>query len=734
MSSQNKPLTPRDAFWKALFNADSIAVIGAKDVPGSWGLDAIRAAAASARVKAGRRVYAVNPNASEVFGIKCHDTILDIEDAVDLAIIVVPAAIVPRVFWQCAEKGVKAAVIVSAGFAEVDEEGTRLQAEVVAIARKAGIHFVGPNCIGHADLHSHVASAGPAGMIPAGPLALLSQSGTLGASIMQTAAGRGIGLSKMVSTGNEADLHLEDYLEYIASDDDTRIIAAYIEGLREGRRFYNLAREITARKPIVAMKSGTTGEAAKAARSHTGALAGSDEVYTAAFKQAGVIRAEDEGELCDMVQALLNLPLPRGNRVAILTMGGGFGVVAAEICEKEGLKITTLESATLKKLGAVLPPRWSHGNPIDLVGVRPMPGDNTIISCLSILLADNNVDCVISLQPPVMTIRGPIDDIKPEQLRAMQEENEKNLKILDREIKKRNKPMVFINRLTFSLPPERDDAPSTSTPKLTEYTHSRRAARIVRSLAWYSKYLEDRKNVAVRGDAGKEQESLPVPEQQQTKLLTEVEAKDLLRKVGIPVIETRLARTKKEAISLSKEIGFPVVMKIVSPDIVHKSDIGGVVLGLSSATQVGRAYREMMSSVKQKQPGAGIEGLSVQKMAPPGVEIIIGMNRDLQFGPVIMFGLGGILVEVLKDVAFRLVPVSRLDAAEMVREIKGYALLQGYSGQKPVDISRLEEIIVEISDFIESNPQIEELDLNPLVASGKSIVALDARIVINTNV
>jgi len=734
MSSQIKPTAPRDVFWKALFNADSIAVIGAKDVPGSWGLDAIRAAAASARAKAGRRVYAVNPNATEVFGIKCHDTILDIEDTVDLAIIVVPAAIVPQVFRQCAEKGVKAAVIVSAGFAEVDEEGARLQAEVVAIARKAGIHFVGPNCIGHADLHSHVASAGPAGMIPAGPLALLSQSGTLGASIMQTAAGRGIGLSKMVSTGNEADLHLEDYLEYIASDDDTRIIAAYIEGLREGRRFYNLAREITARKPIVAMKSGTTGEAAKAARSHTGALAGSDEVYTAAFKQAGVIRAEDEGELCDMVQALLNLPLPRGNRVAILTMGGGFGVVAAEICEKEGLKITTLESATLKKLGAVLPPRWSHGNPIDLVGVRPMPGDNTIISCLSILLADNNVDCVISLQPPVMTIRGPIDDIKPEQLRAMQEENEKNLKILDRKIKKRNKPMVFINRLTFSLPPERDDAPSTSTPKLTEYTHSRRAARIVRSLAWYSKYLEDRKNVAVRGDAGKEQESLPVPEQQQTKLLTEVEAKGLLRKAGIPVIETRLARTKKEAISLSKEIGFPVVMKIVSPDIVHKSDIGGVVLGLSSATQVGRAYREMMSSVKQKQPGAGIEGVSVQKMAPPGVEIIIGMNRDLQFGPVIMFGLGGILVEVLKDVAFRLVPVSRLDAAEMVREIKGYALLQGYRGQKPVDISRLEEIIVEISDFIESNPQIEELDLNPLVASGKSIVALDARIVINTNV
>jgi acetyltransferase len=730
-SPNNQPEIP-DAFWKALFNADSIAVIGAKDVLGSWGMDAIRAAAASARAKSGRRVYAVNPNASEVMGIKCHHTILDIEDTVDLAIIVVPAVIVPQVFRQCAEKKVKAAVIVSAGFAEVDVEGARLQSEVVAIARQAGIHFVGPNCIGHADLHSHVASAGPAGTIPAGPMALLSQSGTLGASIMQTAAGRGIGLSKMVSTGNEADLHLEDYLEYIASDDDTRIIAAYIEGLREGRRFYNLAREITIRKPVVAMKAGTTGEAAKAARSHTGALAGSDEVYTAAFKQSGVIRAEDEEELCDMVQALLNLPLPRGDRVAILTMGGGFGVVAAEICEKEGLKIAFLEPATLEKLSAVLPPRWSHGNPVDLVGVRPLPGDRTVISCLSILLADNNVDCVISLQPPVITIRGPIGDVKPEQLRAMQEDNENILKILGREIKKNNKPMVFINRLSFNLPPERDDAPSTSKIKLTEYTHPRRAARIIRSLAWYQKYLEDRKDMAVRVSVHKEHKRLPISKGRDTKLLTEVEAKELLRRAGIPAIETHLARTKKEAVSLSKEIGFPVVMKIVSPDIVHKSDIGGVVLGLSSAAQVGRAYTRMISSVRQRKPGARIEGVSVQKMAPSGVEIIIGMNRDPQFGPVIMFGLGGILVEVLKDVAFRLVPVSRLDAAEMVREIKGYALLRGYRGQKPVNISRLEEIIVKISNFIEDNPQIEELDLNPLTASGKSITALDARIVISS--
>jgi acyl-CoA synthetase (NDP forming) len=732
MSSANKSQNNNDSFWQALFAAESIAVIGAKEVPGSWGMDAMRAAVASAKAAKGRRVYAINPHLPEVLGVKSYDTILDIPGAVDLAIIVVPAAVVPRVFRQCAQKKVKAAVIISAGFAEADKAGARLEAELVAVAREAGIHFVGPNCVGHADMHSHVASAGAAGMIPPGPLALLSQSGTLGASIMQIAASRGIGLSKLISTGNEADLHLEDFLEYVARDDNTRIIGTYIEGLREGRRFYNLAREITARKPVIAMKSGTTRESARAARSHTGALSGSDEIYNAAFRQAGVIRAEDEEELCDLVMALLNLPLPRGNRVAILTMGGGFGVVAAEVCEREGLTMATLEPGTLKKLSGVLPSRWSHSNPVDLVGIRPMPGDDTVFSCLRFLLTDRNVDCVISLLPPIATVHGPVRDIKPEQLRAMQEENERNLKILDEEVKKHKKPMVFVRRLSFSPPPGSNSVPAPPKSTLTEYSHPRRAARVMRSLAWYRKYLEDRKSGPTARVHEESDKSTRLKGQGPGKLLNEVEAKELLKKAGIPVIETRLAKTKKEAVLLSKELGFPVVIKIISPDIVHKSDVGGVVLGLSSAAQVGRAYSQVISSVKENLPDARIKGISVQKMAPPGVEIIIGMNRDPQFGPAIMFGLGGVLVEVLKDVAFRLVPVSRLDAAEMVREIKGYALLQGYRGQEPVDIKRLEEVIVKVSEFIEDNPQIEELDLNPLVASGDSIVAVDARIVMNT--
>ena len=489
MNTSESKIFRGSSFWRSLFNADSIAVIGAKNAMGSWGHDAMRASLASARAKAGRQVYAVNPNEAEVLGVKSYKSILDIPGPVELAIIVVPAQIVPQVFRQCAEKKVKAAVVISAGFAEADGNGARLEAEVRAIAKGGGIRFTGPNCNGHADMHTRIASVGFADRIPAGPMALLSQSGTLGASIMQIAASRGIGLSKFVSTGNEADLHLEDYLEYMGQDEDTRVIAAYIEGLREGRRFFNLAKGITKKKPIVVMKSGTTGASAKAAKSHTGALSGTDTVYAAAFKQAGVIRVEDEEELCDTVLALCNLPLPRGNRVAILTIGGGFGVVTAEVCEKEGLEITNLEQQTLKKLSAILPSRWIPGNPVDLVGIRPTGGDNTGDACLQLLLEDKNVDGIISLLPPMVIPPGPREQFSREQIQAMQIANEKNQEKIYQQLKQYDKPLVYIQRMVIRDAYE-PNKPATP-PKVTipEYTHPRRAARVLRYLAGYQKYL-----------------------------------------------------------------------------------------------------------------------------------------------------------------------------------------------------------------------------------------------------
>jgi acyl-CoA synthetase (NDP forming) len=477
--------------WHALFAADSVAVIGAKDIPGSWGYDALHSISESGRKGGPQHVYAVNPGCKEVLGYRCYKTVLDIEKPVELAIIVVPAPVVPQVLRQCAEKKVKAAVIVSAGFGEVDEAGVRLEAELRQIAEEGGIHFVGPNCVGHADIHTPLASAGLAGGRTAGPMSIISQSGTLGANMMQIASNHGIGLSKFVSTGNETDIHFEDYLEFLGEDRETDIIVAYIEGLREGRRFFNLAKKITKKKPILVIKTGATAESSKAAKSHTGALSGADEIYSAAFRQAGVIRADDEEEVCGTVTAILTQPLPRGKRVGIVTMGGGFGVVTAEACEKEGLTIARLEKRTIKKIGEILPSRWTQGNPVDMVGIRPTPGDMTTVNCLRCLLEDKNIDAVLTLLPLVASFYGPPDGVDEKKLYELHADNRKKNEQLAKELKEYGKPLYMVTR--FSFHQESVLPPSYSRDRIPEYTHHFRAARVLRQLAWYNKYLEKRK-------------------------------------------------------------------------------------------------------------------------------------------------------------------------------------------------------------------------------------------------
>jgi acyl-CoA synthetase (NDP forming) len=469
-----------NSFWHSLFVPDSIAVIGANDTLGSWGSDAIAAAVAATKSDPKKRAYAVNPNARQVLGVTSYGSILDIPDTVELAIIVVRSSLVADVLRQCVQKGVKAAVVISAGFAETDEDGTRLQGEIVDIARRGGIRFVGPNCIGHADLHSKVSALGVTRMGKPGPMALISQSGTVSAGIMQAATSRGIGISKFVSTGNEADLHMEDYLEYLLEDDKTRIITAYIEGLREGRRFFQLAKRITLKKPIVVIKTGNSEGAGKAAKSHTGALAGSDAVIAAVFKQTGVIKADDEEELCDVALALLTQPLPKGNRVAILTIGGGFGVMTTEACEREGLKMASLGPTTMAKLDAVLPPRWSHGNPVDMVGVKTIDEFGMILSCLRAMTEDDNVDSVIAL----VTNRNYGGD----EFRAMQMKNELALKDLGRFAKQVGKPLILV-RKSFHQDDVTGEAATNFDDRIPEYARPRQAARVLGHLLRYSHYV-----------------------------------------------------------------------------------------------------------------------------------------------------------------------------------------------------------------------------------------------------
>jgi acetate---CoA ligase (ADP-forming) len=725
MTDNLKETSDLTEFWRALFQAESIAVIGANNQMGSWGYDALHTALNSKTTKPDRQVYAINPSDKMIQGIPAYPTILDIPGPVELAIIVVRASLVPTVARQCAAKQIKAGVIISAGFAEADNAGADLQAEVRQIAHAAGFHFVGPNCVGHGDGYTRVASAGMVNRIGAGPMALITQSGTLGATIIQMAASRGIGMSKFISTGNEADLKFEDYLEFLKQDGNTGLIAGYIEGLREGRRFFELAKTITPSKPVIVIKTGTTAGSSQAAKSHTGALAGADNVYSAAFRQSGIIRVDDEDELCDVISGLLNSPLPKGNRVGILTMGGGFGVVTSEACEKEGLKMGVLSPQTIDQINQILPPRWSHGNPVDMVGVRTMGGDPAADKCLELLMADPNIDIVISLLPPVILPSEMAGNLSPAQIRSLYDAVIKQREFLQRQVVATGKPLILLRFFSqpVSLWPNLPPLPAFNIP---EYTNPRRAARVLYHLEKYSRYLSKPKE---QSPVTNWLESTPVTTQISARLLSEVESKEKLQSAGIPVNPTFLARNQRDCLRISRDIGYPVVMKIMSPDIAHKSDAGGVITGLANAAQVEKAYHTMLTGVKNKLPQARIEGVSIQKMARPGVEIIIGMNRDSQFGPVIMFGLGGTLVEIFKDVSFRLVPVTPEDAAEMVHEIKGLALLQGYRGREPVNLELLEKMIMDLSLFIVNNPQIQELDLNPVFGYQDGLVAVDARIV-----
>jgi acyl-CoA synthetase (NDP forming) len=488
MKSPNSIQTKDQEFAHGLFYADSIAVIGASNTQGSWGFMVLQQLINSAKTKPDRKIWPVNPSIPDALGEKTYPSILEIPSSVELAVIVVSATRVPEVLNQCTKKGVKAAIIISAGFAEIGEEGNILQNKIVNIAQQGSLRFVGPNCIGHASVQEQLATAGFAHWFKPGSVALLAQSGNIGSRIAKIAIHHNIGFSKFVGTGNEADLHTEDFLEYLSVDEDTRLIAVYVEGLKEGRRFLRLAKEITTRKPIVLMKAGGTRGSAMAARSHTGALVGSEAVYRGLFKQTGVICVDDEFELCDVVESLQAQPLPRGNKVGILTMGGGHGVVTAESCEKEGIEVTSLESTTVEKLNAILPPRWSHGNPVDMVGIKPMAENETILNCLEALFLDPNVDTIFSLVIPIETSIGTLGDLSPKRLRELESQYNNSINMLNDLAQKHNKPIYFVGKVPLS---ESERPLLTSQKKIPSYPSAHRAARVAHHLVWYQTYLQD---------------------------------------------------------------------------------------------------------------------------------------------------------------------------------------------------------------------------------------------------
>lgn len=470
--------------WQHIFDPKTVAVIGASNNTGSWGYGIMKHLTRPAR----RKIYPVNPNAAEVMGLKSYASVLDIPETVELAVIVVAAPRVPKVVRECVQKGIKAAVVVSGGFAESGGEGIKLEADLVKAARQGCLRFMGPNTMGHADTSSQLSTLAWTFETPPGPVALLSQSGNYGHRVLHRGMMSGIGFSKFVCTGNEADIHFADYFEYLAEEKDTKIIAAYIEGLREGRRFFELAKKITPHKPVIVIKAGATEASAKAAMSHTATLAGSEKVYAAAFHQAGVLRVEDDDELCDVVTALLYQPLPQGKKIGILTIGGGLGVMSAEACEKEGLEIPKLAPTTIEKLNAQLPPRWSHANPVDMAGIS-MAENPVIFPSLFAMMDDKDVDAIL-LQAPIGANTDRLATMfNEEEIKAYRQMEEKSLDRLSQRVKRDEKPVFMVKpAVEFATDPE--VASLFSREGIPVYPSPRRAAKVLKQLAWYQRYLE----------------------------------------------------------------------------------------------------------------------------------------------------------------------------------------------------------------------------------------------------
>ncbi len=699
-----------------IFKPRSVAVLGASNREGSVG----RALFANILFNGYTGVvYPVNPKAKSVLGVKTFPSILDIEDEIDLAILIVPAVTVPAVLAECGQKKVKGAIVISAGFKELGPTGAALEQAVRERARTWGIRLIGPNCFGMINTSPEVRLNTTFGRVMPryGNIALISQSGAVGVNALEYADAEEVGLCKFVSIGNKADINECDLLAYLKDDPETDVIALYLEDLVNPPEFMRIAREITSHpkrpKPILAIKAGRTTEGAKAASSHTGALAGSDEAYNAFFAQARVLRVETVNELIAKAASLAYQPRPRGPRVAIITNAGGIGIMATDACIRNGLKMANLTERTRAELKKVLPAAASTNNPVDIIG----DGDaNRYRAAFRILLQDENVDGVIPIWTP--TVVAEAIDIA----NVIVEESENT-----------DKPILAcIQTMGDSTAIRR----TLLRRRIPHYHFPENAARALATMAEFSRMSQRPPGeVVVYNDVDREKvrklvmqaKSRPRP------YLSEPECHEILKAYGLPVVQFELVKSQDEAVKAAERIGYPVVIKIVSPDILHKTEFGGVRINLKGEEELRSAYDAMMEQVKGRKPDAEIWGVMVQKMArPSGLETILGMKRDPHFGPILMFGLGGILVEVLKDVTFRVAPVNDLSADSMITGIKAYRLLEPFRGQPARDKRVIKDCIQRLSQLVTDFTDFDEIDINPLFVyyEGEGAAAIDARILL----
>lgn len=693
-----------------LFKPSSIAVIGASRTPGKVGHEVLRNIVNSGFKG---RIYPINPNTSEIFGLKCYPNILDVDGNIDLCVVAVPAEIVPRIIEGIGEKKVKILIILSSGFKESGIEGAKREDAVMNVCKKHKIRVLGPNCLGIIDTNTPLNASFAPTLPRKGNIAFISQSGALGTALLDWAIEEGIGFNKIVSLGNKADINETELIQELMDDDSTKVIILYLEGVENGRQFVRVAREVTQKKPLIILKSGITSAGARAVSSHTGTLAGSDLAYTVAFEYAGVIRVTTTEELFNLAEAFSTQPIPQGPNVAIITNAGGPGILATDACEKFGLKIAPITASIVKKLRQKLPSAASFFNPIDLLGDATPERYKFAID--TVLQSEEVHNALIILTSQAMT-----------------NSRETAKTIIELKRKFPEKPVV-----TSFLGGKRVKAAIETLEggKIPNYAFPEKAIQALSSLYRYKEYkLSPPQKDIVQFEVNRERVKILLKKvaDEGRATLKAIEAMEIINTYGISTPPLQFAATAEEAVRKTEEMGYPVVMKIESPQILHKTDIGGVKLDISSSDEVRTSFYELIGRAHIFNPRATILGVNVQKMIPSGREMIIGMNRDLTFGPMLMFGLGGIYVNFLKDVSFRLSPLSEENAWEMIKETKAYLLLRGIRGEPSSDIDSVVDVMLRVSQLVTDFTQINEMDINPLFVyeKGKGCLALDIKMTI----
>ena len=698
-----------------IFNPRSVAIIGASDVEGSVGYAIVKNL--TQQGYAGK-VYFVNIRKPEILGVKTYPTITEVPEAVDLAMIATPAKTVPDVMEECGKAGVKGAIIVSAGFKETGAEGKSLETKILEKARKYGIRVIGPNCVG--IMHPLVnLNATFIDKVPKpGKVAFLSQSGALGSAILDWAISENIGFSHFVSVGSMIDVDFGDLIDYFGTDPKTRSILMYVEGITEARKFMSAARHFSRTKPIIVVKSGKFTESAKAAASHTGSLSGEDDVYDAAFKRAGVVRVNEIADLFNAAEVLGTQPLPRGPRLAVVTNAGGPGVMATDDLIARGGKLAKLDQKTLDALDAALPPFWSKGNPIDVLGDAKADRYKLAIeACLN----DDNIDGILIIFTE-QAVSGSVDVAKG----------------IVELVKNKSYPIKTILTSFIGNGAVREANEILNANNIPTYGTPEQAVKTYMYMNSYQRNIELLYETP---------EELPVDDSlpkrpltailrnaalENREVLTEDEAKKILKYYDFPVVKTEVANNIEEAVVYARQLGFPVVLKILSPQIVHKSEAGGVILNVHSENEVREAFETLIQRATAYNPNAQIIGVTVQPMIEKkGHEVILGGKTDPLFGPVVLFGMGGVGVELFKDYSIGLPPLNTTLIRRMMEETKIYQLLKGYRNAPPSDIKRLEETMLLFSQLLIDFPQIKEIDINPLIVDENDVRILDARIVVN---